>query len=213
VANQPKYKNVPAPSKLLDWQGQTAVVIASGPSLTTEACEIVRLGPLGVRTIAVNRAFERAPWAEVVYMGDRRCLQQYHKQVPSLSQLWSNDSMAAEMFGACWARYVYEPGISPTRIRGNGNSGMQAINLAALFGAKRILLLGFDMKRGPNGERHFHPDHPAPLTQEQPFSDWIFKGKKVADDLRALGVDCVDCTPGGALEGFAKGDIGEELKR
>jgi hypothetical protein len=199
------------PSKLLDWRADgIAVVIASGPSLTQADADAVRAA--GARTIAVNRAFELAPWADVFYMGDRRALDVYHKQIPP-GRLWSNDAMSEQMFGAKWARYAYEPGINPTRISGNGNSGMQAINLAVLFGARHILLLGFDMKVGPQGEKHFHPDHPAPLTQAQPFSDWIFKGVKVAEDLRKLGVFCLDCTPGGALYGFEKATLQEGIER
>lgn len=200
-----------SPPKLLDWRDDDVVaVVASGPSLTRADADTVYAS--NARVIAVNRAFELAPWADVFYMGDRRALEVYHKHIPP-GRLWSNDGMSEQMFGAKWVRYAYEPGISTARINGNGNSGMQAINLAVLFGARRILLLGFDMKVGPKGEKHFHPDHPAPLTQAQPFGDWIFKGAKVADDLRRLGVLCLDCTPGGALQGFEKATLQAGIER
>ena len=56
-------------------------------------------------------------------------------------------------------------GLGKRGLRVNGNSGAGAINLAYHFGARRILLVGMDMKPGPNGEKHWHPDHPKPLVQ------------------------------------------------
>jgi hypothetical protein len=46
----------------------------------------------------------------------------------------------------------------PPRVRTGGNSGYQAIGLAILFGAARVILLGYDMQR--TGDRtHWHGDH------------------------------------------------------
>lgn len=198
------------PSKLLDWQGRAAVILASGPSLNLPDVDQV-LGS-GLPTIAINRSFELAPWANVVYMGDLRAIQEYGPRVLK-PQLWSCSELAATLHGAQWTRFSPGEGLGKDRIMGNGNSGFQAINLAYLFGARKIILLGFDMKPGPAGEKHWHMDHPVPLVQTQCFPEWILKGRKLADDLRAAGADCVDCTPGGALEGFRKGQLGEELAK
>jgi hypothetical protein len=40
------------------------------------------------------------------------------------------------------------------------NSGLCGFNLAYQMRPKQILLFGFDMKRGPNGEAHWFPDYP-----------------------------------------------------
>ena len=43
----------------------------------------------------------------------------------------------------------------PTGVRTGGSDGYQAINLAFHFGVKRIVLLGYDMKFGADGQVHW----------------------------------------------------------
>lgn len=53
-------------------------------------------------------------------------------------------------------------GIASSRdsIRLGGNSGFQALGLALLFGAERVILLGYDMQL-TNKRTHWHGDHVA----------------------------------------------------
>lgn len=48
-------------TKLPDWSGKMAVIIASGPGLIREQVECV--GCLDIPTIAINSTFKLAPWA------------------------------------------------------------------------------------------------------------------------------------------------------
>ena len=95
----------------------------------------------------------------------------------------------------------------------NGNSGAGAINLAYHFGARRILLIGMDMKPGANGEKHWHPDHPKPMVQGQQFEEWRLKMGVLAKDLAAEGVTVINCTPGSALTCFPMSDLEQELAK
>ena len=53
------------------------------------------------------------------------------------------------------------------------------------------------MKPGPNGEKHWHPDHPKPLVQGQQFRRVAQEdGCVLAADLKTEGVTVVNCTPG-----------------
>mgnify|MGYP001617909464 CR=1 FL=1 len=52
-----------------EWRGQTAAILGGGPSLTLGQCETVRVA--GCRVIAVNNAYELAPWADILYFADR----------------------------------------------------------------------------------------------------------------------------------------------
>ncbi|HCZ48509.1 MAG TPA: hypothetical protein DCZ11_05850, partial [Gammaproteobacteria bacterium] len=58
-----------------------------------------------------------------------------------------------------------EPGLSasPLRIHQGGNSGYQALNLAVLLGAERVILLGYDMHGG-----HWHGRHGGRLNNPEP---------------------------------------------
>lgn len=100
---------------------------------------------------------------------------------------------------------VDEPGLSldPLRIHQGGNSGFQALNLAVLLGARRVLLLGFDLGRR-GGRRHWHGDHPGDLNNpdETNFAWWRTAFAGAVPDLARAGVAVVNCTPGSALDCF-----------
>lgn len=60
---------------------------------------------------------------------------------------------------------VSDWGKSTERVRGKlgQNSGAGAMCLAALWGAQRIIMLGYDCEYAPDGKRHWHGDHPPGL--------------------------------------------------
>lgn len=45
------------------------------------------------------------------------------------------------------------------------NGGYQAVNLAVLAGARKIVLLGYDMQYGPEGRTHWHKGHPLAIPE------------------------------------------------
>lgn len=196
-----------------DWTGRICVVLASGPSL--DPSQVARAMAADVEVIAVNSTFRMAPMADVVYAGDflwwKTHINEARRAVSMSTQFWTQDSTAAERYGLNRIKGVNRPGLGLNAIHANGNSGFQAINLAYLFGCRRVLLLGFDMKLGPNGERHWHPDHPGPLMQAQTFEEWRHKSTLLARDLVAEGCEVINCTPGSALTCFPMSTIEKEL--
>lgn len=190
------------------------MILASGPSLTQEQIDIAQDG---AEVIAVNSTWQKAPWSEVVYAGDFMWWKQNVAHVLNspagrCAARWTCDRSAAERWGLNWVKGVNRLGLGRDKvIHTNGNSGFQAINLAYCFGARRILLLGFDMCLGENGERHHHADHPAPMVQAQTFSDWIHKSEQFAKELDAAGCEVVNCSPRTALTCFSRSTIEKEL--
>ena len=202
------------PTPLFNWRGHTAVVVASGPSLTDEQIALVEHSD--VLTIAVNNSYEKLQHPDVVYACDYLWWKLNHmkaKQNIPRRQLWTQDRAAAEQFQLSHIQWEGKDGLGKRGLRVNGNSGAGAINLAYHFGARRILLVGMDMKPGPNGEKHWHPDHPKPLVQGQQFEEWRKKMGVLAADLKTEGVTVVNCTPGSALTCFPMGDLSAELVR
>ena len=110
---------------------------------------------------------------------------------------------------------IDEPGLSSlrARIHQGANSGYQAINLAVHFGAKRIILLGYDMKSGPGGELHHHPDHPTGMNNPDAgnYARWIKNFATMEPDLNRAGVEVINCTPGSALECFPRAHLEDVL--
>ena len=199
---------------LFDWRGHSVVVVASGPSLTDEQITLIEHSV--VFTIAVNNSYAKLQHPDVVYACDYLWWKLNHmkaKQNIPRRQLWTQDRAAAEQFQLSHIQWEGKDGLGKRGLRVNGNSGAGAINLAYHFGARRILLVGMDMKPGPNGEKHWHPDHPKPLVQGQQFEEWRHKMNVLAKDLAAEGVEVINCTPGSALTCFPMGDLSTELVR
>lgn len=182
---------------------KTAIILASGLSLTAEQIEAALNS--GHHTIAVNSTYEKALTADSMYAGDFLWwkFNSAHVRANFKGKAWTQDNSAAARWP--WIHRVRgcnREGLGKDQIHNNGNSGVQALNLAYLWGYERIILLGFDMKLGPKGERHHHPDHPAPLVQNQTFDEWLHKLEKVARDFRATKCEVLNATPGSAMKCF-----------
>ena len=204
------------------WAARPAVVIASGPSLSDEQLEIVERAHMAerVHAIAVNNTCERAPWADVAYFGDYTSIKHYRgankgsKQQDLASccaEWWTISKPAAERWKLNHVASDNRPGFGVNRVSMNANSGAQAINLAMLFGARRILLLGFDM-RDIGGRAHWFGQHPKEwLVDVQLYSEWIHKLTIAAPQAKARGVEILNCTPGSALQCFDAKPLEEAL--
>lgn len=216
---EPDRKGVP------NWTGATVVILASGPSLTEEQCALVGAWRAerddGTRRVVViNSTFVRAPYADVVYACDgtwwRAQPQSGERNVDAVTarfardRLWTQDVAAAKEFSLNLIRSASGVGLSrkPGLIHQGMNSAYQCINFAFLAGARRMVLLGVDCHG-----KHWHPDHPAPLSNRLPHAQWIAKFGPLARDLEAEGVNVVNCSPGTALKAFPLADLTEELAR
>lgn len=204
-----------------DWCTRPAVILASGPSLVDEQLEHVQLRHAHdrVRVIAVNNTCARAPWADVAYFGDFTAIKHYRggtkgSRQESLAnccrEWWTISKPAAERWRLHHAPSDNRPGFGKNVVSMNANSGAQAINLAMLFGAKQILLLGFDM-RDVNGKAHHFGQHPQPLVQTQLYAHWIRCLAIAKPDAVERGVQIINCTPGSALHCFDEKPLEEAL--
>lgn len=121
---------------------------------------------------------------------------------------WSVSEMARDQFGTYWIRHAKGDGFSKETdsINGGGNSGYQAIHLAATFGAKKIVLLGFDMQR-TDGKLHWHGKHEGKLPNGIGYANWIKNMKPLARDLEKAGVEVVNCSRQTALKCFKRAPL------
>lgn len=218
------------------WRGLTTVLIASGPSLTHEQVRRVRAAreTCAVRVIAVNDAYLLAPWADVHYAADEhwRSWQVEGKAKPLLG-------LSGEDVKARWASFAGQKcgidsgngppaddavhvlrkhqtpqnfglSLDPREIVTGRNSGFQALNVAVLAGAKRVILLGYDGKKDEGGKRHFFGDHPK-VEADVVYPVYCQAMSKAENSLRDAGVEVVNCSPGSAIESFPKMDLREAL--
>lgn len=190
------------------------VVAASGPSLTPEVAKAVRGHPV----IAVNDAYRLLPFADVLYACDSTWWLT-HKGVPGFAgERWSSHGVAGRVrhndkseIGPRFRLNLIEgqdgEGFStdPSFIHYGSNSGFQAVNMAILWGATRIILVGFDMQG-----THFFGAHPRGLRNTTKYDNFIRAFKKAATRLPA-GVEILNATPGSALRCFPMVSLDDAL--
>lgn len=196
--------------------GETIVCIASGPSLTDDDVNAVRGR---ARVIVVNDNWRKAPWADVLYGADKEWWLTY-QGVPSFAGLKyairGGFSKAPWPEGVnCLANTGYlglesDPSGLRTGGENGGNSGYQAINLAVHLGAKRIVLLGYDMQR-TDGKVHWFGNHPDDLRRNPPFAEFLKGYPSLIKPLRNLGIEIVNCSRVSALACFPMGTIEQVL--
>lgn len=174
-------------------------------------------------TIVVNRTWELLPTADVLYAADH---QFYEVHIAGIrphfkGELWTQDKgkIARQRWGdvaRSWGLHVVTSvggaGLhpDPQTVYQHGNSGAQAICLAVLFGARRIVLSGFDMQRTA-GQYHWHGKHDESLSNGNPTS-FIRHFETLAPELAGAGVIALNCSRATALTCFLRADLAETLR-
>lgn len=164
-------------------------IFASGPSLTQEDCERFR----GWETICINSTFRLTPWADLLYACDEWWWDQNiaDVNVGFHGERWTQSAEAARKYGLGYIRSERKPGLGRECIHQGANSGYQAINLAYLRGATRIVLLGFDMNKH-RGRTHWHDPHR--VGDSHPYDLWRELMAPLAEDLKAAGVEVLNAS-------------------
>ncbi len=112
------------------------------------------------------------------------------------------------MHGAPGKGLSRKPGVIHT----GQNSGYQAIGLGYLWGASRVLLLGYDFMFS-GSKRHWHGDHPGQLGNcGGNLATWVQSMGFLAADLEKEGVEVVNCSRTTALRCFPRSTIDKQLE-
>lgn len=176
------------------------VCIASGPSLTEDQVELVRRwrgAGQGRAVIVCNTSYRAALWADVLFFIDEPWWTRFHSQEVLETFKGEVISPVALKGVTHLPQSVMDP---------RGNTGAGAICLAYFYGAKRIILIGYDCHK--RGGSHWHGDHPKGLGNCGSIRQWpaIFAG--VAKSVKA---EVLNCTPKSALKCFPMADLEEAL--
>jgi len=188
------------------WSGKTAVVIGSGPSLSLKQIAMIWQAKMNMHigVIAVNDNYQIAPWADWVYGCDYKFWQWHHQSVLAHfdGRKCTTDAKAAEL----WPVLDYlvgedRPGWSCdySRLHYGKNSGYQAVNLAFLLGAVKIILVGFD-HCFPGNCAHWFGDHPDKVRSW--YENWTECWQSVVPQAKDHGIEIINSTPESALKVF-----------
>jgi hypothetical protein len=203
-----KYWTVPR-----EFPGKTIYLLGGGPSLAGFDLEALRGRP----TIAINRTFELAPWADILYFCDARFWRVFGVDVMDVFTGMYAVTLSHVVGPVDFVRHLRSSGkigleTKPDALRHGNNSGYQAINLAYLLGAKTIVLLGYDMKVA--GTRtHAHEGYREPNMDQPTYAHCVAHSlknrflphfKALVDPLAHAGVKVYNANPDSALDCFEK---------
>lgn len=174
--------------------------------------------------IGINVAYLLGDWIDMIFFGDGGF---FLKHVQGLSQFPNlKISCHPKANNVDWVKYLPREGshsrgisTSPSRISWNGNSGAAAISVAAHAGAKRIILLGFDMKLSTDSYQHWHDiygRHKSGYKNRKgkinlPFMRHLRGFPQIASDAKKLGIEILNANPDSAINCFPKYSVNELL--
>jgi hypothetical protein len=235
------------------WEGGDVWILGGGPSVTkqfgipNDVVEKVRSGELppsayspymkaihDCHVIGINVSYLIGDWIDMMFYGDAKFYLQHKKTMATWPGLKVSCSPSAANIP--WVKYlVRDPahphGISKRldAVSWNGNSGASAISLAVHLGAKRIILLGFDMTLDSNGKKHWHnlykkPAPPPPrgilppkrhkgrtIQHVQPFEKHLRGFPEIARNAKAMGIEILNASPESRITVFPKFNLKELL--
>jgi hypothetical protein len=216
------------------WQGGDVWIIGGGPSVIKQfnipdkiAQDVVKgisqpsvYSPYmeaihNKHVIGINVAYLIGTWVDMVFFGDDGF---FKKHLVNLSKFPGlKVSCSPEVEGFDWVKYVqkdkkHSRGISSDMrmVSWNRNSGAAAISVAAHTGAKRIILLGFDMKLDETSKQHWHNLYgkgeikDARKIKNLPFAIHLRSFPAIVQDAKRMGIEIINASPTSAIKEFRK---------
>jgi len=221
------------------FKGETAVLVATGPSLTDEQLTLVKEhhDAGNCRVFTINNVYQRVPWTDVHISCDAPWWRWYGERSKELLALpcpkytWYPE--LADRFNIDYIKGINKPGLStdPSVVHINHGSSPMCVNLALHYGIKRLLLIGHDMKYAAdyNPKKRDHGSTPRNYSDEYPGTVQHWPSVKVGlykpgvndglietynnmvPQLKKLGMEVINCTPDSALTTFPMSTLEEEL--
>jgi len=171
--------------------------------------------------IGINAAYLIGTWIDWMFFGDNGFFLNNQKGLLDFPGLKISSNPACDRYN--WIKYLerdghHTTGISshPGKVSWNWNSGAAAISVAANAGAKRIILLGFDMKM--NGDQqHWHDwyhkigNRSKKGMMHLPFDRHLRGFAQIAKDAQQRGIEIINACPESAITQFHKCNVKELL--
>jgi hypothetical protein len=197
------------------WSGQPCFIIGGGPSLI--GFDFERLRGRG-HVIAINRAFEYAPWADILFFMDNKFYkichegERYAKWLAFKGLRVFLDLMGRKYDDCYHIRSLGRVGLSTSFSKGlyhGNNSGVGALNLALVLRARPIYLLGYDM-HFEHGRSHFHSGYGV-TAREQTARGFVRDFERMAKFMKDERAAIINLNPRSGLRMFRFGNVDEVL--
>lgn len=175
--------------------------------------------------IGINIAFKIGDWMDMVFFGDNNFFLQRKTELSQWKGLKVSCATSSQKHN--WVKYTPQDGNKPygitndpRKVSWNKNSGAAAISIAAHTGAKKIFLLGFDMKLSENTKaQHFHGEYlnekkeiTTTPRKNLPFYRHLKGFPAIKRDAENLGIDIYNVNLNSAITEFPKITLKEALQ-
>jgi hypothetical protein len=189
------------------WPGETAYVVGGGPSLRNVDLACLK----GRRVIVVNSSYQLVPFADYLFFGDQRWwlehdwrpeMQNFRGQIVTCST-----SVSHLRVHKVNRRLPPEIGLAVENdaVVSQRTSTQGAMNLAFHLGVKRIVLVGIDMGRAPDGASHHHKPHPwPPRPGNVVWDEQLEQLQHIVGPLKRHGVEVINTSPVSRIEWWPK---------
>ena len=222
------------------WEGGDVWIIGGGPSVTKQfdiPDQVVRnvlngsspanvyssymKGIHGKHVIGINMAFKIGEWIDMVFFGDDGFFNMNKEALAEFKGL--RVSCVASVANVSWVKYLVKDGKgrgiseNPKMVCWNNNSGAAAISVAANAGARRIILLGFDMKLNDKNYQHWHDMYgkgnstDVKRMQKLPFDRHMRGFASIAQDAKRRYIEIINCSPDSRITEFQKCSVKDLL--
>lgn len=183
---------------------ETWLLAASGPSQRKEDLDFAR-GK--ARVLVINNTWELAPWADVLYACDQAWWEAKQPDFPGIRIIGKGDHPRCLPVPVQVVSHMIFDG---PHIGAGGNSGFQALNLVIRWGARRVILTGYDYRGAGD---HWHGRHPAGLRQatESTVARWRLCMDQAAPILAERGVEVINASRETALTCFPRVNLKDVL--
>lgn len=193
------------------WKGKDVYIIGGGPSLKKFDWALLR----GVPTIGCNSAFRLgSEVCKICIFGDIKWWNTYKDALSQFDGLVVTNAPGLRDAEVGWLFTMRRrsSGLGSQTLGWNGNTGASAINLAIILGARRIFLLGFDMKLGTDKKPNWH-EYRVEDAAESVYERFISGFDSVARDLkdRHPGREVINITDDSDLNCFPKVSLAEHF--
>ena len=223
------------------YEGYTAVILGTGPTMNEEVVEQVRAArsrrDSGIRVFGVNNTFELDLPIDVFFACNTEWWDHYHAYPRMMarrshSDLWTWDLTTARRYALNWIQGRWSGGKrnvtglskDPSYIHYGHGAGYEVLGIAYHYGCRHFVLCGYDLRyprlyssklREPGGKRHFFGEYPRSL---QHFPRVGPRGEMTGlldcyrtIDTNDLGLRITNTSPGSALDFFEQGDLEKVL--
>jgi len=181
-------------------------LVGGGPSLRSFDFELLR----GQVVVTINDASRYLPWATALFSADVMWMANRKEHIQSFGgerYLAIPPDQRGEFRGVQYLTRLRLLGLSEVQgsVHFGGTSGYAALNLAALKGAKQIILLGFDY----SGTDRWYPDYSwsSRGRGQSEHEEWARNFNTTVMSLAANHAFVVNASPDSRIAAFPKATL------